>query len=397
MKDRFVSVAILIAVIGSAAFQIVLLVVAGWSGIEVVGAASLNQSVAVLVCAIALSDLKSLSIRALVEGRSLEDLCRLRNTLLAVVGGISLVAYLLPSARMLAPLLLIKASAQAADINVSVWQNKKRADLIICFALLRYGAVALILAISSALSGSFLVGLTLSALCSVVLLAAEHALASKTSPHVGMSARILSELLKSGGLSGAYASLSLAAGLNFLPQTILRYLIALFGGVKLLGSFSIQYQIAMLCIPLITAMSQQALARRETEWRLILADLAKIGAVSCLSLFVVGIVFLSPARFLLQLVFQSWVPLPTFPSVMILISSTFLSLTVYLGFMSVALERPFAQSMANICYLVLLLSCSATLGAVYGIDGVLIGFTVATLARLTLLLNIVRRAGLQGR
>ena len=393
MRSRLTSLALLFAVVGSAAFQIVLLVVAGWSGIEMVGAASLNQSLAVLACAIALSDLKSLSIRTLVQGESLEHLCRIRNALLVLLGVFSAIAYLFPGGGMLASLLLLKASAQAADINVSVWQKEKRADLIILFASLRYGGVGGILAVLALISGSFLQGLVVASAFSVLLLFIEQNKASGKNSQNGMSWQIASlEHFKNLKLVGAYASLSLAAGLNFIPQTILRYFVSLFGSMKTLGSFSIQYQVAMLCIPLITAMSQNALARRETKWRQIVSDLVKIGVASSFLLLGVMVLFISPASIILKMVFTSWVPLPALSSVMIVISSGFLCLTVYLGFISVALGKPFAQSVANVFYLASLLAFAGLFGFIYGVSGVIFGFAIATLIRLILLFAIVRSA-----
>jgi hypothetical protein len=68
VKRGFVGIALLITVLAAAAFQLVLLVAAGSiGGSEKVGEVSLHYSVAVLLSAAGLSDLKSLSIRKLVQ------------------------------------------------------------------------------------------------------------------------------------------------------------------------------------------------------------------------------------------------------------------------------------------------------------------------------------------
>jgi hypothetical protein len=394
LKKHLVSVAILIAVIGSAAFQIMLLVVASWSGIETVGAVSLFQSVAVLICAIGLSDLKSLSIRNLVEDHSLQALCRLRNTFLLAICVIAVLVWVLvPSGEVLAALIVIRASSQAADVNISVWQKTANASRIILFSLARYVIVGSVLALAALVGGNFAFGACTAAAISALVLVFEQSIITKTSNQIGVSWRLIR--LRDWGspkLFAAYASLSLSAGLNFLPQTILRYFIGAFGSMYILGSFSVQYQMSMLSIPFITALSQQALARRNTEWRDVVRDLALIVPVSILLIGIATITFITPAANLLVVIFKSWSPLPIYSSLIIAVSSVFLCVTVYLGFMSVALHRPFAQSIANVCFLMLLLTFGYGLGLVFGVPGILLGFLISTIVRAVLLALIVRSA-----
>lgn len=395
MRNRLIGLAILFSVVGSAAFQIILLVVAGWYGIEMVGATSLNQSIAVLVCAIALSDLKSLSIRNLVSGYSLDRLCGVRNTILVVIFTIAAASCVFAWSRIFGALLAIKASSQAADVNLSVWQKEKKPEFIFIFCLLRYGVSSGVLALSANISKNFFFGLICCGLFLIALLYIEHAFASRISKDSGISWKIANTAnVFDSRLASAYAALSLAAGLNFLPQTILRYFVSLFGGMKILGSFSIQYQVAMLCIPLITAFSQQALARREVNWQHIASDLLKIGVISIFLLLIVGITFNTPASIILKFIFKSWDPISILSSTLILISSLFLCLTVYLGFMSVALEKTFAQSLANIVFLFSILALCPMAGLIFNVSGIIGAFALATLIRLILLFTIVRRAGL---
>lgn len=395
MKDRLIGLAILIAVVGSAAFQMVLLIVAGFSGIEVVGVASLSQSIAVLLCSVLLSDLKSLSIRALVNDQSLRPLCEVRNSLLLVIAGICVFLMQWQIGRIFALLLIIKASAQAADINMSVWQKKRRPDLIIKFCFLRYGGVSFALVASHIFFDSFQDGLLAAAIFSVLILLLEQTLVNR----LALETEISWELCKIKNISDrsfitTYTSLALAAGLNFAPQTIIRYFISLYGGMRLLGSFSIQYQITMLCIPIVTALSQQALSRRDVTLHQIYQDLRFIGIISCTLLISVGILFNTPADVILRFAFQSWIPLPVPTSLLIIISSVFLCFTVYLGFMSVALKKAYAQSLANVIFLTSIFVFSPTFGHFFGVIGVLFGFTIATAIRLILLFTIVRRAAM---
>lgn len=395
MTNRLISLAILITVIGSAAFQVIILIVAGWSNIEMIGSSSLCQSIAVLICAVSLSDLKSLSIRSLVEDESLERLSKVRNAFLAVIMVLAMIVSIFPYLRLLSPLLMIKASAQAADINVSLWQKEEKPFFIIMFACLRYGVSGAALALVALISRNYLLALYITACLSIIVLILEQYLASKITGNNSVSWRMASlKAFNNKKFIAAYTSLSLAAGLNFLPQTILRYFVGLFGSLRVLGSFSVQYQFAMLCVPIITAMSQQALARRYINWQDIVDDMIKIGYITAALLTVVAVIFLSPANMVITLAFKSWVPMPAFSSAMIIVSAAFLCMTVYLGFISVALDRPFAQSVANISYLVAILVCSSGLGFLYGVSGVIVGFTIATCVRLILLFGIVRRAGM---
>lgn len=394
MKKHLISLAILVSVIGSAIFQIMLLVVASWSGIETVGAVSLAQSIAVLICAIGLSDLKSLSIRNLVEEDSLQALCRLRNTLLLAIGVVTVLVWVLvPGGEVLAALIVIRASAQAADVNISVWQKTANSSRIVGFSLARYVVVGSVLALAALSGRSFTVGACAAAAVSVVVLMFEQSVITRMSKEVGVSWRLVSPSDWGGAkLASAYASLSLSAGLNFLPQTILRYFIGTFGSMFVLGSFSVQYQMSMLSIPFITALSQQALTRRNTKWGDVIRDLVLIVPVSVFLIGIATITFTTPAAGLLMVIFKSWSPLPICSSIIIAISSVFLCMTVYLGFMSVALHQPFAQSIANVCFLLVLLVCGYGLGSVFGVPGILSGFLISTIVRALLLALIVRSA-----
>lgn len=397
MKHHSLSLAILISVIGAASFQILLLVVASWSGIAVTGEVSLCQSIAVLICAIGLSDLKSLSIRILVEDRSLNQLCKLRNTVLVFLGAISIALCAATShGGVLADLIVIRAVSQAADLNISIWQKSLKPGPIVGFSLARYGLVGVTLAITTFFSSSLLIGLTVAALFATVIFITEQLIISTVVGGRQLTWNLTSIAdLRGNSLLGAYTALSLSAGLNFLPQTIIRYFISLFGSMHILGSFSIQYQMSMLSIPFITALSQQALARRSITWGSIVRDLRLISLTSVLLLFFVTLLFVTPASYFVSLLFTTWHPLSIYSTLLITLSSIFLCLTVYLGFMSIALKNPVAQSIANITFLVILVIFGYLMGLLVGVFGILTALLLSTSSRAFILFYIVRKSALK--
>jgi hypothetical protein len=268
---------------------------------------------------------------------------------------------------LLAEVIVLRASVQAADVNVSLWQRLSRPVTLIVFAGLRYGLVAAILFGVGKLSGNFELGLGLATAMSVAIFLTEQAMLRRLAPDSGLTWQALSHPRQADrSLLAGYFSLSLAAGLNFLPQVLLRYQLVFFGTLAMLGHFSVQYQISILAIPLITALSQQALARVHSTWADVRKDILLIGGGSVLMLSISTLVFLTPASVLVGMVFKSWLPLDGVSTVLISVACAALCLTVYLGFMTVALNRPLAQTVANIIFLTVLLGAGFGLGALMG-------------------------------
>jgi hypothetical protein len=102
--------------------------------------------------------------------------------------------------------------------------------------------------------------------------------------------------------------------------------------------------------------------------------------------------FLTDLSYFVEILFRSWIPLDAVQTIFVSIIALSQCLTVYLGFMTVALHKPSAQMTTNLWFVGSLLILGFAFGVVWASTGVLLGFAVACCVRLALLIGIASKA-----
>lgn len=390
----FITLGLVAATVASAAFQIVILIVSGLIGGPIsVGIVSLYIAIANFVCIFLLSDLKTLSVINLSNDRSLHNLSNMRVVALLFLSLIAICAAVLINDFLVISVILTRAFMQSSDIHTSVWQVKKKPTILMTYVAVRYGGSSIIMFALAHLTNDINFTFFASSIFVIVIFLFEGWHVSKSYPElqVHMRLRDISAHWRDD-LSRKYYSLALAGGINTLPHVVLRYLVSAFSGAAVLGSFAIQYQVSMLAVPVITAVSQQMIARPSFSREIFIRDMALIAAASLAICMFWSLVFLTPAALLLEWVFKDWLPLDPYSTILVLIACFCLCVSVYAGFLAASVGPNLSQAQSNMAFLIIMGVGGVAGGWAFGHLGIFAAFAVSAAVKLFILAHSVEKS-----
>jgi hypothetical protein len=211
--------------------------------------------------------------------------------------------------------------------------------------------------------------------------------------------RRIAELEQTGGddnfadLLRKYVSLSIAGFMNFFPQTILRYFLLLYSGLEVVGNFSIQYQLLMLPVPIVTAYSQLALGRKDIRFGVYLFDIGIISSIGFTFVFLMSVALVADLVRIDRVIFPGFSPLGSLETFFLAAACALQFLSVFLGFYSVKLGRYYSQVVSGGVFLIVISLLGSYLGGVAGALGVIAAFTISSFTRMAVLLRVTYKAG----
>lgn len=187
------------------------------------------------------------------------------------------------------------------------------------------------------------------------------------------------------GLYSMYSGLAIAGFLTFFPQYIVRWFVKDAAGLSAVADFTIDYQIAMLGIPLATAYGQSTLSGAFPTLESARRSISTIFLMSSVYLIIMFVLteYLSP---LVGMAFHGYKGVDANSKVFVYISALGTYVINVAGYISVAMRQKFSQMVANSVFIVVLVGLCWGAACMGGLLWVCAAFATATIVRVCVLM-----------